>query len=136
MQNTTQHKRILCNKVKCALQYTVDLINNNINRHVQEECANRLVLVQNAIKYNKYQSVLKMKNGQKCPSLVCSTVNTVAYCQYYDPFHPVKTVSADSKSCCFHSASDEYMKIWKDYNILMFLRKKEKSLLLTKSAFI
>ncbi len=94
-------RRKLCNKVKCALQYTVDLINNNINRDVQEECANRLGLVQNAIKYNKYLSVLKMKNGQKCPSLVCSTVNTMAYCQYYDPFHPVKTVSADSKSYCF-----------------------------------
>ncbi len=42
---------------------------------------------------------------------MCSTVNTVAYCQYYDPFHPVKTVSADSKSCCFHSASDEWLRL-------------------------
>ncbi len=25
------------NEIKCALQYTVDLINNNINRDVQEE---------------------------------------------------------------------------------------------------
>ncbi len=44
----TQHKRIyitigkkikskMCNKIKCAIQYTVDLINNNINRDVQEE---------------------------------------------------------------------------------------------------
>ncbi len=32
----------MCNKIKCAIQYTVDLINNNINRDVQEECANRL----------------------------------------------------------------------------------------------
>ncbi len=30
----------MCNKIKCAIQYTVDLINNNINRDVQEECAN------------------------------------------------------------------------------------------------
>ncbi len=30
----------MCNEIKCAIQYTVDLINNNINRDVQEECAN------------------------------------------------------------------------------------------------
>ncbi len=35
----------MCNKIKCAIQYTVDLINNNINRDVQEECANRLYRV-------------------------------------------------------------------------------------------
>ncbi len=28
----------MCNEIKCAIQYTVDLINNNINRDVQEEC--------------------------------------------------------------------------------------------------
>ncbi len=44
----TQHKRInkyrckICNKITWAIQYTVDLINNNISRDVQEECANRL----------------------------------------------------------------------------------------------
>ncbi len=27
----------MCNKIKCAIQYTVDLINNNINRDVQED---------------------------------------------------------------------------------------------------
>ncbi len=33
----------MCNKIKCAGQYTVDLINNNsISRNVQEECAKRL----------------------------------------------------------------------------------------------
>ncbi len=32
----------MCNKIECAIQYTVDLINNNINRDVQEECANRV----------------------------------------------------------------------------------------------
>ncbi len=41
-----QHKRINIGKkirVKCAIQYTVDLINNNnINRDVLEEYANRL----------------------------------------------------------------------------------------------
>ncbi len=26
----------MCNKIKCAGQYTVDLINNNISRDVQE----------------------------------------------------------------------------------------------------
>ncbi len=31
--------------VICAIQHTVDLINNNINRDVQEECANRLYRV-------------------------------------------------------------------------------------------
>ncbi len=32
----------MCNKIKCADQYTVDLINNNISRNVQEECANMM----------------------------------------------------------------------------------------------
>ncbi len=52
----TQHKIIyinigekikskMCYKIKCAIQYTVDLINNNISRAVQEECANRLYRV-------------------------------------------------------------------------------------------
>ncbi len=43
----THHKRIninigkkkikskMCNKIKCAIQYAVDLINNNIRRNVQ-----------------------------------------------------------------------------------------------------
>ncbi len=35
----------MCNEIKCAIQYTVDLINNNINRDVQEECAYRLYRV-------------------------------------------------------------------------------------------
>ncbi len=30
----------MCIELKCAIQYTVDLINNHINRDVQEECAN------------------------------------------------------------------------------------------------
>ncbi len=54
----TQHKRIYINigkkkkrrenrvkcaiKIKCVKQYTENLINNDINRDVQEECANRL----------------------------------------------------------------------------------------------
>ncbi len=29
----------MCNEIKCAIQYTVDLINNNINRDAAEECA-------------------------------------------------------------------------------------------------
>ncbi len=28
----------MCNKIKCAIQYTVDLINNNISRNVQTGC--------------------------------------------------------------------------------------------------
>ncbi len=32
-----------CNKIKCAIQSTVDLINININRDVQEECAKQVV---------------------------------------------------------------------------------------------
>ncbi len=35
----------MCNKINCAIQYTVDLKNNNVNRDVQEECANRLYRV-------------------------------------------------------------------------------------------
>ncbi len=37
-------KNKMCNKIKFAGQYTVDL-NNNISRDVQEECANRLYRV-------------------------------------------------------------------------------------------
>ncbi len=32
----------MCNKIKCAKQYTEDLINSKINRDVQEQCANKL----------------------------------------------------------------------------------------------
>ncbi len=35
----------MCNELKCAIQSTVDLININITRDVQEECANRLYRV-------------------------------------------------------------------------------------------
>ncbi len=35
----------MCNKITCAGQYTVDLINNNISRNMQEECANGLYRV-------------------------------------------------------------------------------------------
>ncbi len=34
----------MCNEIKCAIQYTVDLINNNINRDVQEERGKIIVL--------------------------------------------------------------------------------------------
>ncbi len=60
-KNETEHKRIyinigknkikirkkirgkMCNEIKCAIQYTVDIINNNISRDVQEERANMVV---------------------------------------------------------------------------------------------
>ncbi len=35
----------MCNELKRAIQSTVDLININITRDVQEECANRLYRV-------------------------------------------------------------------------------------------
>ncbi len=35
----------MCYEIKCAIQYTVVLINSNINRDVQEKCANRLYRV-------------------------------------------------------------------------------------------
>ncbi len=35
----------MCNEITCAIKYTVDLINNHINRGVQEECANGLYRV-------------------------------------------------------------------------------------------
>ncbi len=38
-------KNNMCNRIKCAGQYTLDLINNNITRDVQEECAIRLYRV-------------------------------------------------------------------------------------------
>ncbi len=40
-----EKKSKMCNKIKCAIQNTVDLNNNNISRDVQEECANRLYRV-------------------------------------------------------------------------------------------
>ncbi len=44
-KNTIKIRSKMCNEIKCAIQYTVDLINININRDVQEECANRLYRV-------------------------------------------------------------------------------------------
>ncbi len=44
----------MCNEIKCAIQYTVDLINNNINRDVQEECANSRKNVQTARRMCKH----------------------------------------------------------------------------------
>ncbi len=40
-------KNEMCNKIKCAGEYTVDLINNNnnISKDMQEEYANRLYRV-------------------------------------------------------------------------------------------
>ncbi len=35
----------MCNELECAIQSAVDLININITRDVQEECANRLYWV-------------------------------------------------------------------------------------------
>ncbi len=35
----------MCNELKCAIQSTVGLININITRDVQDECANRLYRV-------------------------------------------------------------------------------------------
>ncbi len=35
----------MCNELECAIQSAVDLININITRDVQEECANRLYRV-------------------------------------------------------------------------------------------
>ncbi len=45
----------MCNKIKCAIQYTVDLINSNINRDVQEECASKLSRV-----YIQYVAAIRM----------------------------------------------------------------------------
>ncbi len=38
----------MCNEIKCAIQFTVDLITNNINRDVQEKYANSKKNVQTA----------------------------------------------------------------------------------------
>ncbi len=53
----------MCNKITCAIQHTVDLLNNNINRDVQEECANGYVHI---------AAIRMMEKGppsQKDPSL-------------------------------------------------------------------
>ncbi len=34
----------MCNEIKCAIQYSVDLINNNINRDVQEGCEKMVII--------------------------------------------------------------------------------------------
>ncbi len=44
-KNKKKKRSKMCNEIKCAIQSTVDLINININRDVQEECANRLYRV-------------------------------------------------------------------------------------------
>ncbi len=44
----------MCNEIKCAIQFTVDLITNNINRDVQEECANSKKNVQTAWRMCKH----------------------------------------------------------------------------------
>ncbi len=63
----TQHKRMYinigkkkkkCYKIKFTIQYTVDLINNNINRDVQEQCVNRL--------YRVYINSSLLKSFQDC----------------------------------------------------------------------
>ncbi len=55
--NKIKIKSKLCNKIKCAIQYTVDLINNNINRDVLEECANRLYRVSTQQQYGWWRIV-------------------------------------------------------------------------------
>ncbi len=52
----------MCNKVRCAIQYTVDLINNNVSRDVQEECANRLPGI--------YTAAMRMMENSECFSLL------------------------------------------------------------------
>ncbi len=47
----------MCNELKCAIQSTVDLININITRDVQDECANRLYPV-----YVHIAAMRKMEN--------------------------------------------------------------------------
>ncbi len=50
----------MCNEIKCAIQYTVDLINNNINGDVQEECVNRLywVCTHSSNADNNYRNII------------------------------------------------------------------------------
>ncbi len=57
----------MCKKIKCAKQYTEDLINSNINRDVQEECANRLYRVYTHI------SITDEENSE------CFTVNKLSH---------------------------------------------------------
>ncbi len=59
----------MCNKIKCAIQYTVDLINNNINRDVQEEYANRSVHI---------AAMRMMENSE------CFTVYSIESCKCYE----------------------------------------------------
>ncbi len=54
----------MCNEIKCAVQYTVDLINNNINRDVQEECANSKKNVQTGC--TGYIHIAAMMENSEC----------------------------------------------------------------------
>ncbi len=61
----------MCNKIKCAKQYTEDFINSNINRDVQEDCANKLYRVYTvhvaAIRMLRIVNVLQLINEScKC----------------------------------------------------------------------
>ncbi len=46
----------MSNKIECAGQDTVDLINNNVSRNVQEACANKL--------YRVYIAAVRMENNE------------------------------------------------------------------------
>ncbi len=52
----------MCNKIECAGQDTVDLINNNVSRNVQEECANKLYRVAVRMENNEYLTVHLLSN--------------------------------------------------------------------------
>ncbi len=61
--NNKKIKSKIYNKIKCAIQYTVDLINNNIKRDVQEECANRLYRV-----YTVHIAAIRMMENSQIKS--------------------------------------------------------------------
>ncbi len=66
----------MCNKIQCAGQYTVDLINNtNISRDVQEECANSLLIVINVENSCAALIFSKLFNALKCMVYIYIYIN-------------------------------------------------------------
>ncbi len=65
---TKKEERIkskMCYKIKCAIHYTVDLINNNINRDMQGTCKVKIISVYVHVLPKPHINVLYFKNENK-----------------------------------------------------------------------
>ncbi len=90
----------MCNEIKCAIQSTVDLINININRDVQEECANRLC-------YRVHIAAMRMMENDEC---FYSLLNESCRC-YETEFRSLR-VEAPPQSLSFCHHAPESLARW------------------------